>query len=575
MEDRKNLFVVIFITFFVMAYVQWMFPQQPLPPPAQTAISQQLTNAAPASDPSQPSLTVPNQPITAASPIGIAPAASATRPSIAQLKENPVSVVDTGIAIIEINHLGARIQSIKLKAYTNKLNDSHPYEMISHTNGAPLPGALYVENGNDDFVLYTLDIEKSGNLNGSMYEVTGNGLTLTFRGTLTSGNVVQKQFVFIPGSYDFSIDCSLERPSSDGQPAWLEWNYAYSPLMATEDSSNIKRISFLNTDKKLTDTHFTTMNVGVIENKNGIWAGIADYYFLESIINPGGYFRSGKEGDVYFVRSAGTETGGKFKIYAGPKDIEVLKGVGASLERSVDLGIFSFLAHPILWLMKFFYSFIGNYGLSIILLTLLIKLAFLPLTQASFKSMQAMQDLQPEMKALRERIEDPNVLNQEIMALYKKRGVNPLGGCFPVLIQIPVFLGLYNALLNSIDLRHKPFALWLNDLSAPENFEIWGINIPIMILLMGISMVWQQKMQPSTLDPAQQKVMMFMPIIFTGLFILHPMPSGLVLYWLINNIMSIVQQLYIKGHKNGSPLVATAYASLAILTLGFALTWIS
>jgi YidC/Oxa1 family membrane protein insertase len=234
--------------------------------------------------------------------------------------------------------------------------------------------------------------------------------------------------------------------------------------------------------------------------------------------------------------------------------------------------MFSFLAHPILALMKFFYSFIGNYGLSIILLTLLIKLGFLPLTQSSFKSMQAMQELQPEIAALRERVTDPNILNQELMTLYKKRGVNPLGGCFPMLIQIPVFLGLYNALLNSIDLRHEAFALWINDLSAPESLKLFGIGIPLMILLMGASMLIQQLTQPSTMDPQQKKIMMFMPVIFTGMFILHPMPSGLVLYWLTNNLISIVQQYSIRENRRISPLQATAYASLVIFSFGFILT---
>lgn len=569
MEDRKNLFVIIFITFFVMVYVQWMFPQQPPPPPTttQTAPSQNIPHAAQVNPvPSSVPAAAQQNALTQIAP---------TRPTSSQLKDSPISFVDTGKAIIELNHLGGRVQSIKLKGYNKKLHDRESYEMISHAEGLPLPGAVYVENGNDDFVLYSLDPSSAAKLNGSMYEAGGNGLTLIFQGTLASGNTIQKRFIFSPESYSFSIEVALGRPALDGQPIWLEWSYYHTPAMTEADGSNVKSISFLNTDKKLSNTHFVSMEPGAVENGSGLWGGIGDYYFLEGLINPNGYFRSGREQDLFFVRSAAAPTGGQFKIYAGPKDLEALKATGSLLERSVDLGMFSFLAHPILSMMKFFYQFIGNYGLSIILLTLLIKLAFLPLTQASFKSMQAMQDLQPEMKALRERIEDPNVLNQELMALYKKRGVNPLGGCLPVLIQIPVFLGLYNALLNSIELRHEPFALWIQDLSAPEQLHLFGINIPLMIILMGISMVWQQKMQPSTLDPAQQKVMMIMPVVFTGLFILHPMPSGLVLYWLINNVMSIVQQLYIKGHKNGSPLVATAYASLAILTLGFVLTWIS
>jgi YidC/Oxa1 family membrane protein insertase len=188
--------------------------------------------------------------------------------------------------------------------------------------------------------------------------------------------------------------------------------------------------------------------------------------------------------------------------------------------------------------------------------------------------MQAMQQLQPEIKSLRERITDPTQLNREVMELYKRRGVNPVGGCLPVLIQIPVFLGLYNALLNSIELRHAPFALWINDLSSPEHLYVFGIGIPVMVLLMGASMVFQQLTTPSTMDPAQKRIMLMVPIIFTISFVIFPFPAGLVLYWLVNNVISIIQQIYLRSDIKVSPLKATAVASLGIFCFGFVLTLI-
>jgi YidC/Oxa1 family membrane protein insertase len=183
-----------------------------------------------------------------------------------------------------------------------------------------------------------------------------------------------------------------------------------------------------------------------------------------------------------------------------------------------------------------------------------------------------MQDLQPEIKALRERIKDPNQLNQEVMALYQKRGVNPLGGCFPMVMQMPIFLGMYNALQRDIDLRHAPFALWVNDLSAPEGLHVFGIAIPVMILLMGASMLWQQVTTPSAADPAQKKAMYVVPVVFTVMFVLFPFPSGLVLYWLVNNVISIVQQMALRSEKGANPLKATMIGSVCVFAVAFVLT---
>jgi YidC/Oxa1 family membrane protein insertase len=161
------------------------------------------------------------------------------------------------------------------------------------------------------------------------------------------------------------------------------------------------------------------------------------------------------------------------------------------------------------------------------------------------------------------------------MALYKRRGVNPMGGCFPIMIQIPVFFGLYQALLNAIELRHSPFALWITDLSAPEKLEIFGIGIPVMVLLMSASMIIQQWTTPNpSADPTQQKVMMFMPIVFAGMFIIFPMPAGLVLYWLVNNVISITQQLYLRKTDQAGVYWATIVASISIFGVGYLLTLI-
>lgn len=236
------------------------------------------------------------------------------------------------------------------------------------------------------------------------------------------------------------------------------------------------------------------------------------------------------------------------RIFAGPKRSALLEATQKDLPELIDFGWFAVVAKPLVFLMKASNRVTGNYGIDIILLTILIKILFYPLTQKSMASMRKMQELGPILKTLKEKYKgDTQRLNQETMNLYKTYKINPLSGCLPMLAQIPVFIALYKGLLVTIELRHAPFFLWVNDLSAPE--QLWdiavaGYTVPIRLLplLMGVSMFVQQKMTPSTgMEPAQQKMMLFMPIIFTFMF--WSFPTGLVIYWLVNNILAIGQQM--------------------------------
>jgi len=240
----------------------------------------------------------------------------------------------------------------------------------------------------------------------------------------------------------------------------------------------------------------------------------------------------------------------QYTLYLGPRDLGILKQLEKKLDRAVNFGWTDIIAKPLLYLLRFFNQYINNYGVSIIVLTILIKILFWPLTHKSYKSMKEMQKLQPRMAKIREKYKDnKEKLNKEMMALYKTYKVNPMGGCLPMIIQIPVFFALFRLLGNSIELRHAPFMLWITDLSAPDRLFSFSFKIPMMsppygipvlTLLMGASMFVQQKMTPTPGDPTQAKIMMFLPIIFTFMFI--NFPSGLVLYWLVNNILSIGQQ---------------------------------
>jgi len=506
--------------------------------------------------------------------------AGASHPSIAEIQAAPRSSVNVGKAKVSISHLGGRIEQFRLTDYKRDLQGDEALDLVDSSTMGALPLGLYVGQESDERVVYAL-----ASVNGVaatsptvQLDISANTRTvLEFRGSLPSGIQVSKKISFEGDSYLFGVDVALDRPSPSGQPVWLEWTRYYSS--AVERELRVKHsLTLFDNANKIHLVPIEGILQGMQDKGANRWISLGDTYFamvlVPTVTTPNTLI--GREGDMFFSRVACSATGGQFYSYAGPKDYKTLERIGTfNLERTIDLGWFSFLALPLLWMLRFLYSMVGNYGVAIIALTLLVKAAMLPLSKASFVSAKKMQDLQPEIKALRERVKDPNQLNQETFALYKRKGVNPMGGCFPVLIQIPVFLGLYNALLNAIELRHAPFAGWINDLSAPESLHLFGIGVPVMVLLMAASMVYQTWTTPTpSADPAQQKMMMIMPLVFAGMFIIFPMPAGLVLYWLVNNIISIIQQLYMRNAEKGSVYIGTAVASIVIFGVGYLLTMI-
>jgi len=292
---------------------------------------------------------------------------------------------------------------------------------------------------------------------------------------------------------------------------------------------------------------------GIEERGPFNWAGIMNNYFM-AVVAPeqGGAvsLKARKQGDFWGVNlersdipmQPGSEASVTTYWWYGAKDRTLLDEAPANLSQAVDLGMFSIIAKPLLYALVFFHGYVGNWGVAIILLTFCIRLCFFPLSQKSYKSMEKMKKLQPMMQKLREKHgSDREALNREVMQLYKTYGANPASGCLPILVQLPVFFGLYQALLNSLELRHAAFIphlpftdmVWLADLSAADPLYISPI-------LMGATMFLQQKMSPPVGEPLQQKIMMAMPIIFTVMFI--NFPSGLVIYWFFNNLLSIAQQ---------------------------------
>jgi YidC/Oxa1 family membrane protein insertase len=243
--------------------------------------------------------------------------------------------------------------------------------------------------------------------------------------------------------------------------------------------------------------------------------------------------------------SAGVASSGTLEARAffGPKDVAILESTGLGLERTVNFGWFGILARPLLWLLKKAYSWSGNFGLAILLVTLLIRILLFPLMHKSYASMKKMQKLAPKMNAIRDRYKKAKTdaaqrakMNQELMALYQAEGYNPMSGCFPVLLQLPILVAFYNVLSRAVELRHAPFVLWIHDLSAVDRSYL-------LLILMIVTMYIQQAMTPSTVDPMQKKIFMAMPLLWG--FMLKDMPSGLVLYWLFSNVLTILQQMLI------------------------------
>ncbi|AMV73973.1 membrane protein insertase YidC [Desulfuromonas sp. DDH964] len=373
--------------------------------------------------------------------------------------------------------------------------------------------------------------------------------TLHFIGQTPSGAILEKIFVFHGNSYGIDLDVKVTNGGSNPLRGDLVLTlfHPWDPEQAGGQYDYVGPVSLVG-DKvetaKIKDLAEKPQSFGA----DTVWTGFENKYFMNVGVPLAGTLEkvsvsktsSGIENQLqtpYMILDPGTGRTFSYLLYFGPRDLDVLKGLDHQLAKAIDFGFFSIIATPLLHVLKFFYSFVGNYGIAIIALTVIIKLLFWPLTQKSYGSMKAMQKLQPEMQKIREKFKnDKERLNREMMELYKTHRVNPLGGCLPMLVQIPVFFALYKVLLSSIELRHAEFGFWLTDLSAKDPYYITP-------LIMGVTMFVQQKMSPSTMDPTQAKIFMLMPVVFTFLFL--NFPSGLVIYWLVNNLLTILQQYFI------------------------------
>ena len=453
--------------------------------------------------------------------------------------------VETDLYTAVFSSRGASLRSLTLKNYREEntpsslkvtlLNDSDPniFSFSTRATGFNLP----------DSTLFTSDAD-------SLTVDKNSSRQLTFNYISGQGYTIRKVYTFSPGVYGIKLETQVFNNSAAPLVGTIQQVMTYPAEPKVKNNRYDTAGAYLFSDNSLQSNKIKDVSSASKRYDTSIlWSGFADKYFLSALLaeknsiasvelkkNSAGFFESIVSSPQFTVNPGQSATV-THRLFVGPKDIDILKAQGNSLVQSLDLGWFTVIAKPLLYTLKFFYSYVGNYGVAIIIITIILKALFFPLTHKSFKSMKGMQKIQPEMTKLREKFkDDKDSMNKAVMELYRENKVNPMGGCLPMVVQIPVFFALYKSLMFSIELRHAPFFLWVTDLSDKDPYYVTPV-------IMGITMFLQQKMTPSNMDPMQQKMMLALPVVFTFMFL--SFPSGLVLYWLVNNVLTIGQQMYI------------------------------
>ncbi len=530
--DKRTIMAFGLILVLLVVFNMYFTPKTPQQTPDKTQPQTETK--------SQPKTETPSKPVAAETkePVkGGGIAQKETVPAKAEIKATKHFVVETPYMKVTMSDLGGAISSVELKKYKATVKGDKNKEIIEDVKPYTYTPQITKNGTAEDSTFFKPDRES--------LVVNDKPEALTMTGTLSNGSKVKKTYIFSHNNY--TIDMKIETEQSDLKDIY----YDFTLVSDKRESSYIFKGPFVY-DKKLQqiDKIKEPMNF----NKNYTYAGFDNGFFTfiwlpESDSKPAlTVLKTEKNIPVLRCFSdKGSLTG---KLYFGPKESKTLQSLNVKAEKIIDFGWFDIIAKPLILGLKFSNRFTHNYGIDIILLAILIQLIFHPLNVKSYKSMKKMQELQPLIKKLKEKYpNDKQKMNQEMMQIYKTKGINPMGGCLPMIIQLPVFIALYKGLSGAIELRHAPFMLWINDLSAAEDlfsFTAMGYTLPIRVLplVMGITQFIQQKMTPTAAaDPMQEKMMLFMPIIF--LFIMWGFPSGLVLYWLTNNVFSIGRQYYL------------------------------
>ena len=543
--DNQRLFLFVALSFVVLLLWQaWMEDYGPVAPPAAVTESDPLADT-PAGVPSTSPADKADLP---SAPVEFAERTAAL-PDTALLEQAQYIDVVTDLFHIRIDTTGGDLRQADLLAYPATSDpDSPPFRLLNDS----MPNLFVVQSGlrasigtePTHHIVYTPEqtsyrmAEDADELQVSMVWNSPEGVKVT------------KRYIFHRGSY--AIDLQHEVHNNSG----ADWQgRQYRQLQRTQVAET-GQSTFIYTymggviyspEEKYEKIKFDDMvDANLDRTITDGWAAMLQHYFLGAVVPARGetnrYYTSTLSHARYVIGmiapdrtvAAGSTALYESRLFIGPKLQDEMKQVAPGLELTVDYGLLTVLAQPVFWLLKTIHNLIGNWGWAIIFVTMIIKLAFYKLSETSYKSMANMRKLAPRMKSLKERYgDDRQKLNQAMMEMYKKEKINPLGGCLPIVVQIPVFISLYWVLLEAVELRQAPFILWLTDLSQPDPYYI-------LPLLMGATMLIQQRLNPAPMDPVQAKVMMALPVVFTVFFAFFP--SGLVLYWVVNNTLSIAQQ---------------------------------
>jgi YidC/Oxa1 family membrane protein insertase len=544
---EKRVLIAILLCFLSL-YLWQAFVVKPVPKPAVTT----------AKTPAAGTLERPASPASSAQPP--AEASQVSPPGVTTLigeaSEREVKV-ETQDVIAVFTNRGARLKSWRLKHYLDQ--NQQPQELVvSQLANEPLP-----------FTIRVVDTQRNAVINSALYAVSGappDGSQVTGPTRLrfeysTAGNDlhVVKEFSLDPSGYIVSFSASVPEPYT------ILWGPAVGDL--GEASRYVQQArGLLSQGNKV--QRLSAKDLGSKPSYEGDFQfiGVDDNYFMTAAFSPGSSKVTyqpisiapppdskdpKRELVAYSIEPSRRDA--PIKFFAGPKDFDVLAAVDRDLVRAIDFGIFAVLVVPLLRSLKWVNSYVGNYGWSIIILTVIINAIMFPLRHKSVVSMRKMQEIQPEVKAIQDRYAklkatDParQKMNQELMSLYRDRGVNPASGCVPMLLTMPVLIAFYALLSTAIELRGAPFFGWIHDLSRHDPLYVTPV-------FMGATMVWQQKISPATgADPVQQKMMMFMPVVFTFMFLWAP--AGVAVYWLMSNLWGIGQQ-YLTNYLIGPPNV--------------------
>ncbi|KAF0103321.1 MAG: preprotein translocase subunit YidC [bacterium] len=554
MDIQRIIAFIVFSFSLLLLWESWQNYSNPKPVAVEAPAAQQAAVQAAAQGADPASLPKPGQSLSPGAPsVEAAPTERGAR-----------ARVITDVLVAEIDANGGDLRELLLTNYLHQENSDAPMRLFEEKSGRN----YFAQSG---FVGGGLSTHKTPfSLTPGEYRLKEgeNALSVELRASLEGAEVV-RTYTFRRGSYLVEIDTRVRNQRGEAIEAfpyyqfqrhgkapegesWMVYTFT-GPAVYTE-AGKFQKITFEDIAKGKMDY--------VREARDG-WLAMVQHHFVAAWLAPE---VAGGQAREFYTRALGNEDytagvilpavqvapGGEastsMRLYAGPQELSKIKALAPGLDLVVDYGWLTVLAYPLFILLNWLHGLVHNWGVAIILLTVIIKLVFFPLSAASYKSMAKMRKLAPRLQHLKERYgDDRQKLHEAMMKIYKEEKINPLGGCLPILVQIPVFIALYWVLLGAVELRQAPFALWITDLSVPDPYYI----LPIV---MAITSFIQVKLSPVSPDPVQQKIMMAMPIMFSIMFIFFP--AGLVLYWLINNVLSILQQWHINRLIEGGTAAA-------------------